>query len=341
MTLGYQTLVSVWQVVALMAPYLLLGFAAAGVLSVALSPDWVRRQMGRPGLWQVTKAALLGVPLPLCSCSVLPVAFSLRRHGASKGATVSFLAATPQTGADNILATYPVLGPIFAVFSVVAAFLSGILAGTLVDLSTRHEPAEPAKDAEETCDCCGHRPWWQRILRHALIVSPREIARPLLLGVVVTGLITTLVPAGFFQGRLPPGWGAYAMTLLIGIPIYVCSISSIPLAASLIYMGTSPGAAIVFLIVGPATNAAAILTLWSRIGRRGTVCYLLALIVTAVACGTSIDLLFPGTAAGVPPLTEACAEHAASWWRTVTAIVFLVLLVPGLIGRIGNETEEA
>jgi uncharacterized membrane protein YraQ (UPF0718 family) len=322
--------IATWQVLTLMAPYLLLGFAVAGVLFALLSTEWITRHMGRPGLWQVAKASLMGVPLPLCSCSVLPVAFSLRRHGATKGATVSFLASTPQTGADNVIATYAVLGPVFAVFSVAAAFLSGLLAGTLVDTFCRRDPPEAVSPAGATCACCGHRPVWQRILRHALIVAPRDIARPLLLGVAVTALITACVPPGYLAQHVAPGWGAYLVVLAVSIPVYVCSISSIPLAAGLIHMGASPGAAIVFLIVGPATNAATITTLWTRIGRPGAILYLLALVATALACGAAIDLFFPGAAARVPELAEACMACLDSWWHVAAAVALLAILAPGL-----------
>jgi uncharacterized membrane protein YraQ (UPF0718 family) len=255
-------------------------------------------------------------------------------------ATVSFLASTPQTGADNVIATYAVLGPVFAVFSVAAAFLSGLLAGTLVDTFHRRDPPEAAPPAGATCACCGHRPAWQRMLRHAFVVSPRDIARPLLAGVAVTALITACVPPGCLAQHVAPGWPAYLVVLLVSIPVYVCSISSIPLAAALIHMGASPGAAILFLIVGPATNAATILTVWTRIGRRGAVLYLLALVATAVACGAAIDLLFPGAAARVPPLAESCTACATSWWHTAAAVGLLVLLAPGVWRREEDREED-
>lgn len=334
-------LLATWQVLVLMAPYLLLGFAMAGVISVLLSPDWVRRHMGGHGLWQVVKAALVGVPLPLCSCGVIPVALSLRQHGASRGATASFLAATPQTGIDSIAATWAVLGPVVTLFRVAAALVSGILAGGLVLVAYPREAAVPEATGEESCDCCAHRlPRWRRMLRHGLVTLPRDIARPLLLGIVISGVVTALVPAGFFQGRLPPGWGAYGMALLAGIPLYVCSTASIPLAASLIHMGASPGAAMVFLIAGPATNASMVAAMWSRIGRAGACLYLLAIATTAVTTGWLVDLFFPQSMAGIPPLVPRCAACAAEWWGVAAAVALLILLAPGLWpGRHGKETD--
>ncbi|MFZ4396136.1 MAG: permease [Kiritimatiellia bacterium] len=324
-------LLATWQVLVLMAPYLLLGFAVAGVVSVLLSPDWVRRHMGGRGLWQVVKAALVGVPLPLCSCGVLPVALSLRQQGASRGAVASFLASTPQTGVDSILATYVVLGPVVSVFRVAAAFVSGLLAGGLVTAAyPREQLAGATEDTPCACQPPVRVPAWKRILRTGFVTLPRDMARPLLLGVLVSGGLTVLVPAGFFQGHLPPGWQGYGLALLVGIPLYVCSTASIPLAASFVYMGASPGAAMVFLIAGPATNAAMLVAMWSRIGKAGTGLYLLAIVVTAIASGWLLDVFFPAALAAVPALGERCAACASQGWGGAAAVVLLIMLAPGL-----------
>lgn len=333
-------LLATWQVLVLMAPYLLLGFAVAGIVSVLLSADWVRRHMGGHGLWQVVKAALIGMPLPLCSCGVLPVALSLRRQGAGRGAVASFLASTPQTGVDSIIATYAVLGPVVSVFRVAAAFVSGVLAGGMVTIAYPRETAEPI---EEGASChCGHAhlPAWRHMLRHGLVTMPRDIARPLLLGILLSGILTALIPSGFLQERLPPGWPGYGLALLVGVPLYVCSTASIPLAASFIHMGASPGAAMVFLIAGPATNLAMLTAMWSRIGKAGTCLYLVAIAGTAVLLGWMLDLFFPMSMAGVPVLGERCAACASEWWSVAAAIVLLILLAPGLWARPEEDDAE-
>lgn len=325
-------LTATWQVLVLMAPYLLLGFGMAGVVFVALPADWVRRHMGGSGLWQVVKAALFGVPLPLCSCGVLPVAFSLRRHGASRGATASFLACTPQTGVDSIAATYALLGPVLAVFRVVAALVSGLLAGSLVAAAYPHDAPEPVKADPLVAGPGRPDPAWQRMLRHAFVTLPRDVSRALLLGILVSGVVTACVPAGFFQGHLASGWAGYGMAMVIGIPLYVCSTASIPLAASLIQLGASPGAAMVFLIAGPATNTATVVAMWRHIGRLGTVFYLLAIAVTSAAAGWALDAGFPGALAAVSPLGERCAACAARGWPGIgAACLLLALLAPGLL----------
>jgi len=339
-------------VILMMAPYLLLGFAVAGLLSLFFAPVWVSRHLGRRGFSQVVKAALFGVPLPLCSCGVLPLAFSLRRDGAGKGATVSFLASTPQTGVDSILLTYSLLGPVIAVLRVVAAFVSGVVAGLLTDWVCRKEEIEPQKDTDASSgtSCCGkgssscdeaspvveQRTFWSRVawgraFRQGFVVLPRDMARPLLLGVVVAGLVTALVPEGLLATYIPPGPTGYLFALLIGIPMYVCSASSVPIGALLIQSGVSPGAAMVFLIAGPATNSAAVLTLWREIGRRGTIAYLGTIGMVAILFGVFLDLILPLVGKGAPrSLSETFAHEHTMPWQWVAAILLLILLLPGV-----------
>ncbi len=352
---------AVWQVVLMMAPYLLLGFAVAGALSVMLTPAWVARHLGRRGVGQVVKAALLGVPLPLCSCGVIPLAFSLRKAGAGKGATVSFLASTPQTGVDSILLTYSLLGPIITVLRVVAAFVSGIVAGLLTDWVCGEDPAAPAPlpPAEPEACCCGggkkpaaavggasccaakaapagtargESSAWLRALRTGFVTLPRDMARPLFLGVLVSGVVSGLVPEGFFSGSLPSGVAAYALALAIGIPLYVCSASSVPIAATFIHMGVSPGAAMVFLISGPATNAAGIVAMWRQIGRAGTAAYLGAIGLISILSGVLLDGVIGGVRESVP-IIQAAHDHAGqgSAWPVAAAVLLLLVLLPGLL----------
>jgi uncharacterized protein len=356
---------AVWQVVLMMAPYLLLGFAVAGALSVVLTPAWVVRHLGRRGVGQVVKAALLGVPLPLCSCGVIPLAFSLRKAGAGKGATVSFLASTPQTGVDSILLTYSLLGPIITVLRVVAAFVSGIVAGLLTDWVCGEDAAAPAaaQPAKLKACCCGgdvkpappaatiggasccaakaapagkmarDKPSaWLRALRTGFVTLPRDMARPLFLGVLVSGVVSGLVPDGFFSGSLPPGFAAYALALAIGIPLYVCSASSVPIAATFIHMGVSPGAAMVFLISGPATNAAGIVAMWRQIGRAGTAAYLGAIGLVSILSGVLLDGVIGGVRESVP-IIQTAHDHAGpgSIWPVAAAVLLLLVLLPGLL----------
>jgi uncharacterized membrane protein YraQ (UPF0718 family) len=339
-----RTVEASWGVLVAMAPYLLLGFAVAGALSAAVNPSYVRRHLGQGGLWQVVKASLFGVPVPLCSCGVIPVGLSLRRAGATRGATVSFMASTPQTGVDSIAATVALLGPVLTVLRVAAAFVSGVAAGFLAELLERKvgpdrtasdpaaDPTNGPTDGPPAPATPPAGPAWQRMLRFGLVTLPRDVARPLLAGVVVSGAITALVPEGFLAQRIPGGLLAYLGALAVGVPLYVCSMSSIPLAAGLIHMGVQPGAAMVFLISGPATNGATVAALWSRVGRRATFAYLVGISLTALAAGWILDAFFPAAFATVPPLEEHClGGHGASLVSTLTAVVLLLLLLPGLL----------
>ena len=295
MELLQKILLETWVNLAEMAPYLLLGFFVAGLLSVFISPETVERQLGGRGLWPVVKAALFGIPLPLCSCGVIPVGVSLRRHGASRGATTSFLISTPQTGVDSILVTYSLLGPVFAVFRPLAALISGLAGGAAVSALDDREAEEDLGEQAASCgsSCCGtenpRRGLLPRAMHYGFVTLPEDIAKALVIGLLLAGLIAALVPNDFFAGYLGSGFTAMLVMLVIGIPLYVCATGSVPIAAALMVKGISPGAALVFLMTGPATNAATISTIWKVLGRRTALLYLLTVCLTALATGAALD----------------------------------------------------
>jgi uncharacterized membrane protein YraQ (UPF0718 family)/copper chaperone CopZ len=336
--------VACWLVLGQMAPYLLFGFLVAGLLSVCISPEWVERHLGRRGFGPVLKASLFGVPLPLCSCGVIPVAASLHRHGASRAATTSFLLSTPQTGVDSIAVTYALLGPLYAVFRPIAALATGLLGGGLVQLfAQRGEPApnhrdhaHAAADCQEAC-CAGRNTQHiaVRALRYGLVTLPRDIGAALLVGVVIAGAIGALFPEPPEQLQPYLGGGLLAMLLMaaVGIPIYVCASASVPIAAGFIHLGASPGAALAFLIAGPATNGATITTVWKLLGRRTALLYLSTIAVAAVGCGLLLDWLFAATAATPPHL--AMHEHGemTGWQTHAWAIALLAVLAFSYFSR--------
>ncbi len=323
MLLEYLTtwLGATWFTLAAMSPYLLLGFIVAGVLSVWLSPLWVERHLGGRGLWPTIKAAALGVPLPLCSCGVIPVAASLRQHGAGKGATTSFLLSTPQTGVDSILATYALLGPVFAMIRPVIALVSGIIGGSLVSLFDQNDsstsstsksntssaptainhPTKSTTDQTASTSCCEgatcatHKPapdFAQKMAqaaRYGLITLPNDIAKPLIFGILLAGLIAAVATPNQLEPWLGGGFMAMLLMLALGTPLYVCSTGSIPLGLSFLHLGASPGAVLVFLIAGPATNAATISVTWKVLGRRTALIYLGTVIITAMSAGLALD----------------------------------------------------
>jgi uncharacterized membrane protein YraQ (UPF0718 family)/copper chaperone CopZ len=344
-----------WSVFGAMAPYLLLGFLVAGFLSVVISPEWVERHLGGNGLGQVFKASFFGVPLPLCSCGVIPVAASLRRHGAGKGATTAFLLSTPQTGVDSIAVTYALLGPFLAVVRPVAAFVTGILGGGLVQAFNDDDEVidEPAIEVAED-SCCSadggdektpHRPKIVEALHYGLVILPRDIGRALIFGIVISGLIATVVAPKALESTLGGGLWPMLAAMAVGIPLYVCATASTPIALALIHAGLSPGAALVFLISGPATNSAALTTLWKVLGRRAAILYLVTVAVASLATGLAIDGLIgagalPSSAlvpaASAMPGGEAAHAHhdgAGSIFETASAVALLLVLVNALRPR--------
>jgi len=306
-----------WLVLGQMAPYLILGFLVAGVLSVLIAPQWVERWLGRPGIGPVVTAAMVGVPLPLCSCGVIPVGASIRRHGASRGATTSFLISTPQTGVDSILVTYGLMGGVFAVFRPVAALVTGLVGGLLVQWADRGSAGsaaaaeEPANCQDECCTEAAPRHSVLRALRYGFLTLPRDIGPALLVGVAIAGTVSALVPPGQLGFLFGGGIVAILLIMAASAPVYACATASIPLAVALIHAGASPGAALAFLIAGPATNAATIATIWKVLGRTTAGIYLATVAGSAVAGGLLIDGLFPGLEAAMPGLPQHLHEHQA------------------------------
>lgn len=346
-----------WLITAQMAPYLLVGFAAAGALSLVLTPARVQRAVGGRGWFASLKAVLIGIPVPLCSCSVIPVTATLRKHGVGPGATAAFLTATPQTGADSILATHALMGPWFAAFRVLAAFISGMAAGIAVDAVEGGEEAteKTADGAGESCGCCchGERPDpveahdsaevgeaggspWSRAVRFGFVDMPRDIGVHLAVGLLISGILAATVPPDVLSSIDPPWYLAYAVAMAVGLPLYVCSTASIPMASAMIAAGLSPGAALVFLITGPATNVATIATAAKMIGARGAVAYLATLIVSAWAMGALADAL--PFAPSVTAHVHAHCESISAWHHAAAAALCAILVLPALGRRLGRKS---
>lgn len=325
---------SAWQTLTAMAPYLLFGFFMAGMLSMFISPSLVEAHLGGRGIWPIMKASLLGIPLPLCSCSVIPVAASLRRHGAGHGATSAFLISTPQTGVDSIMATVSLLGPVFAVFRTLCAFVSGVVGGGIVDLSSPAETAQP-ESCSETC-CAGNREGrrFVRAMQHGFGTLVNDVSGPLLAGLVIAGLIAAFVPEQFFMDHVGEGLPAMLLMLALGIPIYVCATASIPIAAAMMLKGVSPGAALVFLMTGPATNAAAITTIWRMFGTRAGIAFLLSVALTALGSGLLMDIWVPATVLRADIITDAAHTSLP---RSAAAIVLLILLAIPWLRRLKRK----
>ncbi|VGO20017.1 permease [Pontiella sulfatireligans] len=333
MDIPINILKEIWLVTTAMAPYLLFGFLMAGVLSVLISKDYVRRHLGGHGVLGSVKAALIGVPMPICSCGVIPLAASLRKHGASRGATASFLASTPQTGVDSLMITYALLGWVFALFRAMAAFVSGIVCGTAVAaVSPRDEEAPP--ECRDECCQPNEQPVLKRMLLYGFVSLPRDISRSMALGIVASGIISGLIPDNFFEGQLGSSPATMFVMLLIGIPLYVCSAASVPIALAFIKAGISPGAALVFLITGPATNAATLTTLWQIIGKKQLGVFLATLAGCALLAGMLINLFTPSL--GI--IEQVCHEGGTN---SILDLVWTALLIAVLAKGMLPERKPA
>ena len=277
---------SLLNVVCEMAPYLLLGFLIAGVLHVFVPQKFYANYLSRNNKLSVLWAALLGVPLPLCSCGVIPTAIGLKNEKASKGAIASFLIATPQTGIDSILATFSLMGLGFAIIRPVAALVTGVCGGLLVNRLVREDDIR--EDTTASCQVeTGNRIW--RVLKYGYYDIIRDIGLRLLIGLVVAALIQVAVPDEFFLSFGSQPLVQMLVILAIAVPMYICSTGSIPVAAALMMKGLSPGAALVMLMAGPAVNLASILVVHKAMGRRFTSIYLLTIVGFAVFFGLLLN----------------------------------------------------
>ena len=305
-----------------LSPWFLLGMAVAGLLHGILPRDFVKRQLR--GRFAVAKAVALGVPLPLCSCGVIPAGLGLKRDGASDGASLGFLISTPQTGVDSILVSASFLGWPFALFKVLAAAVTGLLGGLLSDrlpedISTRRDLGAVESGGQQ-----GTRGLGEMVTHaHELLAT---IWRWLVFGIVVSALINTFLPVGTLGILADVGpLGASFVVLLISLPLYVCATASVPIAAAMVANGMPVGAALVFLMAGPATNVATIGAIYRGFGVRQLILYLGVLIVGSVGFGLLFDL-------GVSPLSALDHGHGEAhrtWWAVASA-----LLLAGLIARL-------
>jgi uncharacterized membrane protein YraQ (UPF0718 family) len=320
-----------WSNLAEMSPYLLFGFLVAGLLSVLISQRLVERHLGGSGIWPLFKASIFGGPLPLCSCGVIPVSMSLHKHGASRGSTISFLLSTPQTGVDSIFVTFSLLGPVFAVFRPLVALVTGIIGGSLVNLFGRDAKDQmPQQCTDECCDAEKKNNKLLRGLKYGFVALPRDIGKAMLVGLIIAAFISALVPDGFFAEKLGTGIFAMVVMMFLGIPVYVCATASVPVAAALILKGLTPGAAIVFLMTGPATNAASIVTIWKTLGLRTAIIYLL----TVAGCALLSGILLDSLASGLDfEIVTRPAQMLPVALKYASAVVLLVVLISAVITK--------
>ena len=268
--------------------YLLFGFLVAAFLHIYLQPEFIAKHLGTGKVKPVLLAALFGVPLPLCSCGVVPAALALDKKGANKGSVLSFLISTPQSGVDSIAITYALIDLPMTIIRPFAAFISAVVAGIIANFTESN--SQKSKASSEACiidDCCKvdespeehkhHHSFFEKMrfgLRFAFIDLLADIAKWLLIGIVLAGIISYLMPVEVIEKHLSGGLSSMLIMLLAGIPLYICAAASTPIAAALIAKGMSPGTALVFLLSGPATNIATIVVIGKTLGKKATAIYL-------------------------------------------------------------------
>ena len=333
-----QTLTVVtWHIFTDAAPFVIFGFVAAGLIKAILPEEAVARHLGGRSTAAVIKASLLGIPLPLCSCGVIPAAISLRKQGAGRGASAAFLVSTPESGVDSIAITWALLDPVMTVVRPVAAFITGTLTGILINLL----PEEKTVLTTEPNGCGCHaggcdpgeaakEPLVRRMtagLQYAFGELLKDIGGWLLLGVLIAGLLTALIPDGFFALLFQHQAASLLVMLLVSIPLYMCASASTPIAAALVLKGLSPGAALVFLLAGPATNAATLTVVARFWGRQATFVYLAVIASCSLVLGWLVNEFYGWAGLDISRWVTPATGAAPSGWNSLAAVLLLALIL--------------
>ncbi len=432
-------LLNLWDLFIDMSFYISIGLFFTGLLHVFVKKEFILKHVGKNNTSAVVKAAIVGVPLPLCSCGVIPTALYLGKNGASKGSVMSFLTSTPQTGVDSLIATYGLMGLFYAVYRAVAAFISGIITGIVTNFVFRKQESTGVAQAKSSCDsgccneqelvsdaccgscgsdevnvdeCCGsgketscscsdstqaptcscsdstqapscgcsdstqaptcscsdstQAPTCgcgestqapscgcgsqvsgncffskiKRVFTYGFGEFLDEIAVHFVIGLIVAALISTFVPQSWLSSFSNPLLSMLVM-LIIGIPMYICSTASIPIALSLIMKGISPGAAFVFLFAGPVTNIASLAILVKELGKKAVAVYLICVAVCAVAFGLLMDYIIEVfNVGGLNLVSDHAHSHQDPLYMVVVGIIFLGLVIRSLVMTFINKAHK-
>lgn len=361
---------ALWEVTLEASPWLLVGLVAAGLIKALVPADWMSRWLGTRGLGSIVRAAVIGTPLPLCSCGVLPAAMGLRRAGASRGATVSFLVATPENGADSIAMTYALLGPFMTIVRPVAALVSAIIAGLLAEVFPEVEhvaegdgaaAAKPQAagsccgsrkepEPEPTKSCCGSKKdaattepaWFVRAgggLRYAVTRIIDDISFWLVVGLAAAAAIETFIDPAFLKTWGTGTTGLFVM-LIVGLPMYICAVASTPVAASLLIGGVSPGAVLVFLLAGPATNIGSIMVVKRELGTRSAAGYLIGVCGGALLFGFATNAIAAHWELGLAEQAEHAHEMIPRWLKIACAAGLVFIAMRPLRRLLIRDTTE-
>ncbi|WP_457575021.1 SO_0444 family Cu/Zn efflux transporter [Desulfolithobacter sp.] len=332
-----------WEMLQDASIYILFGLLVGGLLRVFLSPAYVAAHLGSGRFVSVFKAALLGIPIPLCSCGVLPAAASLKKQGANKGAVTAFLISTPESGVDSISITWALLDPIMTVARPVAAFFSAFFAGIAENvLSPPRAGKTMQPDLSCTIDnCCdgvdcppdehrNHHSFSEKLsagIRFAVTDLWGDLAGWFFVGIILAAIVTVLVPDDTISRYMGGGIGSMLLMLGFGIPLYICATASTPIAAALILKGVSPGTALVFLLVGPATNITSLSVLLGILGKRATTLYLVSIAVVSVLCGLAVDAIYLALGISATAVVGQAGTLLPAWLETGAALFLLLISI--------------
>ena len=333
-----------WDVFCAMAPWLLLGYLISGIIACFISPETIKKNLGGSGFPPILKAVLLGIPLPICSCGVIPIASALKKEGANNSATAAFFIATPQTGIDNIMLTAGILGWLIAIIRACAAFVSGIIGGILIDIFANKTP-EILEEKKSSCCCCSKSnaatsstqkftflSAITNILSYGYIKMLKNTCFSILTGIAIAALIQFIIPKDFGISVLKGNaFLEMLCVVILAIPLYVCSNAAVPISLTLMAKGFSPGAALVFLIAGPAIHSVSLTSMKSLIGYKATIISALSIAITAIVSGILLNLSKINI-----PVNEITASFCSNsnLVNQIAGIILALLLIRAIIAKI-------
>lgn len=316
-----------WNISCLMAPWLLFGFLIGGLIAVFISNSVIKKHLGGKGFTGILKASLIGVFLPLCSCGVIPVGATLKRQGASKGTVASFITSTPQIGFSSFIPAWQLVGSALAIIKALFALITGILAGVLVNAFCPEKPVTPAESAitdepEEDDHTSGNK--IIATLKYAFITLMGDVGPSLVFGLFISALIGALLPGEFAAQYASNTILVIPAMILLSMPLYVCSNAAIPIAATLLLKGFTPGAALAFLIAGPSCSAPMIASFWKILGRRAAFIYIALMVSATLLVCWGIDYFH----ASIPGLSGQMPGHGTSrsWLEISCALLMFAIM---------------
>jgi uncharacterized membrane protein YraQ (UPF0718 family) len=314
-----------------MSIYLLVGLFIAGILKQIVPDDFISKHLGKDSIGSVIKATIFGIPLPICSCSVIPLAQSLRKEGASKGAVQSFLISTPITGVDSILATFSFFGLVFTIFRVVSSIIIAIVVGLIQNFVEKNEGKTEVVKEESSCGCqcsCSSTKKEKKsfsikeVFSYAYVTLLKDMVKPLFVGLILGALFTTLVPKEYSSMLFENQFLTYIVVVLIAMPLYVCATASLPLAAALMLNGMSGGAVFIFLTAGPATSMVTMSVVYKLLGKKSLIIYTGTIAFLSLLFGFLYDTFF----SQLNILKFSTHNDESSILEQISSLIILILI---------------